>query len=216
MSTANAYEQLLVERIRQGSDDAWHELIARYEGRLLAFVDSRLRRHAASEDVVQEAFIGFLTSLPNYDGRRSLETYLFSIAAHKLTDALRREGRRPTVPLAAPRSDDSTWDLPGADRPASSILQSRERRDHEAEALVAALTELLARWQQRGDGEKIRVNELIFVAGLPNKEVARRLRLSEQTVANHKFELLAKLRATLEERQLPPESFPQLHEPTDR
>ena len=60
---------LLVERIRSGKPEAWNELISQYEGRLLSFVESRLRRRAASEDVVQETFIGFLTSLPNYDTR---------------------------------------------------------------------------------------------------------------------------------------------------
>lgn len=42
-------------------------LTARYEGRLLAFVESRIRNRSTSEDIVQEAFIGFLNSLPNYD-----------------------------------------------------------------------------------------------------------------------------------------------------
>ena len=91
-------DMLLVEQIRAGKPDAWDSLIAQYEGRLLSFVDSRLHRRASSEDVVQETFIGFLTSLPNYDTRRPLESYLFSIAAHKLTDYLRREGRRPALP----------------------------------------------------------------------------------------------------------------------
>ena len=94
-------DMLLVEQIRAGAPDAWNTLIAQYEGRLLSFVDSRLRRRASSEDVVQETFIGFLTSLPNYDTRRPLESYLFSIAAHKLTDYLRREGRRPALPLSS-------------------------------------------------------------------------------------------------------------------
>src|SRR5947208_15067784 len=97
-------DHVLVARIRQGDADVWHELIARYEGRLLAFVESRLENRSAAEDIVQETFIGFLTSLPNYDESRALESYLFSIAAHKLTDHLRREGRRPTVPLAGPSS----------------------------------------------------------------------------------------------------------------
>src|SRR3954470_11897905 len=92
-------DQLLVARIRQGEAAAWEECIARYEGRLLAFVESRLRNPTASEDVVQEAFLGFLISLPNYDEKTPLETWLFSITAHKLTDAMRREGRRPTIPL---------------------------------------------------------------------------------------------------------------------
>ena len=79
-------DQLLVGRIRGGEPAAWNELIARFEGRLLAFVEGRLGRRTAGEDVVQETFLGFLTSLPNFEDSRPLESYLFSIAAHKLTD----------------------------------------------------------------------------------------------------------------------------------
>src|SRR5574340_631493 len=99
MAPPSESDLLLTRRIRAGESDAWSDLIARFEGRLLAFVESRVRSRAVAEDVVQETFVGFLTSLPNYDDGRPLETYLFSIAAHKLTDHLRREGRRPTLPL---------------------------------------------------------------------------------------------------------------------
>ena len=92
-------DQLLIAKIREGDGDAWGSLIDRYEGRLLAFVESRLTNRSASEDIVQETFVGFLNSLPNYDGARSLESYLFSICAYKMTDFLRREGRRPAIPL---------------------------------------------------------------------------------------------------------------------
>ena len=57
MSESSAADQMLVDRIRQGEQEAWEELIARYEGRLLAFVDSRLRNRSASEDIVQEITI---------------------------------------------------------------------------------------------------------------------------------------------------------------
>lgn len=97
MESTKEIDALLVDRIRQGDTLAWEDLIGRYEGRLLAFVDSRIGNRAAAEDIVQEAFIGFLNSLPNYDGQRPLESYLF-ICAYKLTDHLRREGRRPTIP----------------------------------------------------------------------------------------------------------------------
>ena len=54
-------DELLVQRVRAGDGDAWNELIARFEGRLLAFVEGRLRDRSAGEDIVQETFIGFLT-----------------------------------------------------------------------------------------------------------------------------------------------------------
>ena len=111
MSKITEVEKIIVERIRGGDDDAWRELVSRYEGRLLAFVESRLANRSASEDIVQEAFIGFLNSLPNFDGQRSLESYLFSICAYKLTDHLRREGRRPAVPLSAGGDSSGQWQI---------------------------------------------------------------------------------------------------------
>src|SRR5581483_1784162 len=93
-------DRLLIQQIRQGDARAWETLISRYEGRLLAFVQRRLRDRGTSEDVVQETFVGFLNSLPNFDERRELQTYLFTIASHKLTDHLRRSGRHPLKALS--------------------------------------------------------------------------------------------------------------------
>ena len=82
----------LLTAIRDGDQQAWQQLIDLYEGRLIAFVDKRLRNRAVSEDLVQETFLGFLISLPNYDERTPLESWLFSIAGHKLTDHFSQDG----------------------------------------------------------------------------------------------------------------------------
>jgi RNA polymerase sigma-70 factor (ECF subfamily) len=213
MSEPPHADALLVKQIRAGKPDAWNSLIAQYEGRLLSFVESRLRRRAASEDVVQETFIGFLTSLPNYDLRRPLESYLFSIAAHKLTDYLRREGRRPAIPLSSTAgSDGGAWDTPGSARPASSIARSGERRNFEEQALAQSLCEQIEHWRARGDWQKIKCMELLFVCCAPNKEVAQLLGITEQQVANFKFDFLARLRATVKKQRLNEDVFPQLYD----
>ncbi len=191
---------------------AWGELIERFEGRLLAFVESRLRDRSAGEDVVQETFIGFLTSLPNFDPSRPLEGYLFSIAAHKLTDFLRREGRRPAIPLSSADGASGNWELPGKARPASSILRSGERRGLEETALAQAIEDQVQRWRERGDWIKLACTELLFIRGMANKDVAGHLELSEQQVANFKFDSLAKLRAAVRSQNLSPEVFPELQE----
>ncbi|MBN1588487.1 MAG: sigma-70 family RNA polymerase sigma factor [Pirellulales bacterium] len=212
MTESSQTDQLLIDRIRAKESDAWTELIARFEGRLLAFVKSRANSRPAAEDIVQETFIGFLTSLPNYDKRRSLEGYLFSIAAHKLTDHLRREGRRPTIPLVSGSgSSGTTWDQPGDARPASSIVRSDERRHIEESALVEGMRQQIERWRQRGDWLKLKCIELLMVRGRPNKEVAAELGLSEQTVANHKFQFLSGLRGSVRKQELPEEVFPELY-----
>ena len=212
MSSASQSDSLLTGRIRSGESDAWNELIGRFEGRLLAYVKSRTRNHAAAEDVVQETFIGFLTSLPNYDEKRPLEGYLFSIAAHKLTDHLRREGRRPALPLSPTTSDASSWEPPGKARRASSMMRSGERRRFEETALVSAMGLQIEQWRVRGDWQKIECVELLFLRGWPNREVAARMKISEQAVANHKFEFLAKLRTAVRGQDWPEEVFPELYE----
>src|SRR5688572_32633031 len=97
---ASDSDRLLIQQIRQGDPRAWETLVARYEWRLLAYVQRRLRDRSASEDVVQETFVGFLNSMPNFDERRELQTYLFTIASHKLTDHLRKAGRHPLKSLS--------------------------------------------------------------------------------------------------------------------
>ena len=206
-------DALLVEQIRLGKPDAWTRLISEYEGRLLSFVESRLRRRAASEDVVQETFIGFLTSLPNYDIRRPLESWLFSIAAHKLTDYLRREGRRPALPLSSTDgSDGAAWELAGSARPASSIARSGERRGLEEEAVAQGMREQVDKWRQKGDWQKIKCMELLFWRGMANKDVASELQITEQQVANFKFDFLARLRTLVRKQRLNEDVFPELYE----
>ena len=205
-------DQQLVARIRSGDSDAWSELIARYEGRLLAFVESRLTNRAASEDIVQEAFVGFLNSLPNFDGRRSLESYLFSICAYKLTDHLRREGRRPAIPLSVGQDSSGQWQLEGTARVASSIARSTERRRLEHDAILQALIQQVARWQERGDWTKLMCIELLMVRGWPNKRVATTLDISEQQVANFKFDFLARMRTLVKRQGLSQEVFPELYD----
>lgn len=205
-------DRLLVDRIRRGDGDAWSELINRYEGRLLAFVESRLGRKNTAEDIVQEAFVGFLTSLPNYDGRRPLESYLFSICAYKLTDHLRREGRRPAIPLSAGEDSSGGWELESSARVASSIARSGERQRLEERAITDALQHQVTRWKERGDWSKLKCIELLIVRGWANKDVAEELGITEQQVANFKFDFLARMRSLIQKQGIPEEVFPELYQ----
>src|SRR3954454_8797244 len=187
-------EVLLIRQVREGDAGAWRQLIERFEGRLIAFVDSRLRDRAASEDVVQETFVGFLTSLLHYDEARDLEAYLFSIAAHKLTDHLRRQGRRPVDQFGSDDQGRPLEEVPGGGRAASSIARSDERRQAEERLLTEALGQLIREWLQRTDFDRLRCLELLLVKGWANKEVARHLGLTEQPVASYKCQTISRLK----------------------
>lgn len=203
-------DRYLIERIREGDSEAWQNLIDRYEGRLMAFTNSRIRNRASSEDIVQEAFVGFLVSLPNYDGGRPLESYLFSICAYKLTDHLRREGRRPSIQMHGRSSTAGQIEPAGVDRVASSIARSVERKVIEEQAVRDAIAEQIERWKKSGSWVKLQVIELLFVLGRSNKDVAEQLEISEQQVANYKSDFQIRLRAIVQRMELDESVFPEL------
>jgi RNA polymerase sigma-70 factor (ECF subfamily) len=203
-------DRLLIQQIRGGDSRAWETLIARYEGRLLAFVQRRIRDRDASEDVVQETFVGFLNSLPNFDDRRELQTYLFTIASHKLTDHLRRNGRHPLRSLSDSSSDlinQQVDDQPGA----SSAARSEERRELESAAIVRCLGQILRGMQEKGDWGRLKVLELLWIKGWANRDVASFLRVSEQQVANYRFAAVKKLSELIRDAGLSADVFPELH-----
>jgi RNA polymerase sigma-70 factor (ECF subfamily) len=208
-------DRLLIQQIRQGDPRAWEALIARYEGRLLAFVDRRLHDRAASEDVVQETFVGFLNSLPNYDEQRELQTYLFTIASHKLTDYLRRVGRHPMRPLSDYSSSDDGPQHCDDQPAASSLARSQERRDLESAAIVRCLGQILRQWQERSDYLRVKVLELLWVRGWANRDVAAFLKISEQQVANYRFAAVRKLGEHIRHAGLSPDVFPELQGMSD-
>src|SRR5580692_7980841 len=121
-------DRLLIRQIRAGEQRAWEQLIERYEGRLLAFAIRRLRDRATCEDIVQDTFIGFLHSLANFDDKRELQTYLFTIASYKITDHLRKMGRRPAQ-MGEAAEERLAEQTDSHQRVASSMARSRERRE---------------------------------------------------------------------------------------
>ncbi len=204
-------DRLLIQEIRRGDKRAWETLIARYEGRLLAFVDRRLRDRAASEDVVQETFVGFITSLPNFDDKRELQTYLFTIASHQLTDHLRRRGRHP-LKNASDSGDVLSQQL-DHHAAASSLVRSDERRALESAAITRCLGVMVRQWQEKGDFLRLKVLELLWVKGWQNRDVAAFLNISEQQVANFRFAAVKKLSEHVRHAGLPGDVFPELRDP---
>lgn len=206
---ASDSDRLLIQQIRQGDSQAWQTLIGRYEGRLLAYVQRRLRDRSTSEDVVQETFVGFLNSLPNFDDRRELQTYLFTIASHKLTDHLRKAGRHPLRSL--PEGNDDLLEQQYDHGPtASSRARSDEREELESAALTRCLGQILRAWQEKGDYVRLKVMELLWVKGWANRDVAAFLQISEQQVANYRFAAVKKLSELIRAAGLSADVFPEL------
>ena len=104
-------DSALVALVREGSDEAFGAIVARYQDRLAAFAGRLLRGtgHDA-EDVVQDAFLRALAGLRATDAEMHLRPWLYMIVRNRAYDHLR--GQRPTEDserltlVAAPASSD--------------------------------------------------------------------------------------------------------------
>ena len=111
-----------------------------------------------------------------------------------------------------PNLSEGEWQIPGRTRPASSIARSGERQKLEEDALADALRQQVDHWRRRGDLTKVQCMELLFVRGRANKDVAALLEITEQQVANFKFDFLARLRNQIRKQGLSQDIFPELYE----
>ena len=156
----------LIERHRDGDELALGMLIQRYQGELFAFLTRFTGNSHLAEDVFQDTFLQVHLKADTFDTSRRFKPWLYTIAANKARDALRKKNRRYAAPLDASMSasDDSSesfasmleGNIPGPDE----ILVNHETRDA-VRTIVSELPEA-----QR------EVLILAYFNGLPYKDVA--------------------------------------------
>ena len=95
-------DEQLLERHRRGDAGAFETLIGRHHDDLLRFLIRLTGDRAAAEDVFQEAFLQVHISADTFDTARRFKPWLFTIAANKGRDHLRKKARRRTLDLSAP------------------------------------------------------------------------------------------------------------------
>jgi len=95
-------DEALFERYRGGERQALRTIIDRHHDDLLRFLVRLTGEQAGAEDVFQEAFLQVHLSADTFDATRRFRPWLFTIAANKARDYLRKKGRRRTLELSAP------------------------------------------------------------------------------------------------------------------
>jgi RNA polymerase sigma-70 factor (ECF subfamily) len=80
----------LVGGIRAGSELHFNELYRRYFQRIYNFTYVRVRNHADTEELVQEAFAAVYGGIGGYGGRSSLLAWIYGIAKNTVNNHLRR------------------------------------------------------------------------------------------------------------------------------
>lgn len=93
-------EQLLKDYL-SGKAAGFELLVRRHSQELFLFVMRFTGNTVAAEDVVQETFIQLHQSAASFDGARRLKPWLFTIAANKARDFIRRRDRKREVGFEA-------------------------------------------------------------------------------------------------------------------
>jgi RNA polymerase sigma-70 factor, ECF subfamily len=113
MSTPAVAEERLLERLRDGDQHAFADLVNRYSGSLLRLAMVYVPSRAVAEEVVQETWLGVLSGLDRFEGRSSLKTWLYRIAMNRAMT--RGERERRTIPLSSLGEREATEDGPAID-----------------------------------------------------------------------------------------------------
>jgi RNA polymerase sigma-70 factor (ECF subfamily) len=79
-----------LERLLGKDQKAYQELVDSHTPGLTKVARGIVFDHETARDIVQETFISFYTSLPRFDGKASIRTYLYRIAVNKSIDHMRK------------------------------------------------------------------------------------------------------------------------------
>ena len=91
----------LMMRYRNGEEDAFCEIVTRYKNILYTFLRRFSNRQEVVEDIFQETFLQLYITQDRFDTNRPLRPWLFTLAANKAKDTLRKMRRQSTVNMGA-------------------------------------------------------------------------------------------------------------------
>lgn len=176
----------LVRRAQRGELPAFNSIVLRYQDAVYSLVLRMLSSPQSAEDVTQEAFVSAWRHINTFRGG-SFRSWLFTIAANRARDELRRGVRRPTTSLDAARDDPDRADLdPPDDGPSP---ETAAEQDELRGALEAALAELPPDWRE--------VVVLSDVHGLDYAEIAQATGVALGTVKSRLSRARARLREVI-------------------
>ena len=189
-ASAASDEELMLRYRDLGDQEAYDELVHRYERELYSYLYRYLGDAGLAEEVFQTTFFRLHESRRLFQEGKRLRPWLYTIATHQAIDALRKAGRQPWASLDRSQAPDeggddgSLLDLLEAETPTPPVqAENAEYRAWMREA-VNRLPEHLRS-----------VVLLVYFQGLKYSEAAEILGIRPGTVKSRLNAAIAKLNA---------------------
>jgi len=169
----------LVEEVRRGNQDAFGELVIRYQQRMLRVVMRFISDQDIAQDLAQEAFIRAFEKLDQFDPSRRFGPWLFRIGVNLTMDYLRKIKRRGRWVLFSESPSEKQPD-PASPDPQQNLELSQEIQNVLEELPEKYRTVLVLR-----EMENFSTSEIAAI--LDRKEATIRWRLAE---ARNRFQAI--------------------------
>ena len=195
----------LVTQLRAGDETAMAQLVDLWSPTMFRVARSFVDSPQSAEDVVQDAWLGMLSGLANFEGRSSLRTWTFTILVNRARTRGAREARAlPRSPLATEEGAAAgEWLAGHGGEPASAwiSIDAPSRWDTAPESVVLS-KEVLLKLDRALSALPSRQRQVVTmrdVCGMSTEEVCEALDISpaNQRVLLHRAR--AVLRAALAE-----------------
>ncbi len=161
-------EKELVRLSREGSEEAFAELVKIYKIKVFNLAYSLTRDRDVADDLAQEAFIKAYYALPRFQSRSGFGTWLYRIAINHVRDYLRKKSRMIQISIENIKE--------------SSILQEDKTMKEEKEPIEEQRRQLV-RQSIRSLPEKHQVIlSLRDIQGFSYEEISKILKISAGTV----------------------------------
>lgn len=89
-------ETQLIAALRAGDESAFMQLVDAYHAKMVRLAHSFVGNTMVAEEVAQEAWLGVLRGVQRFEGRSSLQTWIFTILTNCARTRARREQRTLT------------------------------------------------------------------------------------------------------------------------
>ena len=177
-------EVALVRRAQRGEQEAFREIVERFQGKVFSIIHGILRNRNDAEDIAQQVFTKIYFSLGKFDFRSALVTWIYKITVNECYDYLRKQKVRKLTF----ESDLSEDDLRRIDNTEDVRRNPAADVDRQTE-----LREIVVRLLDRLSAEERQLLILKEVEGYPVEELAHMLSMNENTVKVKLFRARQKL-----------------------
>jgi RNA polymerase sigma-70 factor (ECF subfamily) len=178
--TGGQTEVVLLQRVAGGDRDAFAELYNRLQRPLFGYLMKLVRDREMVEDVLNETLMEVWRQAARFEGRSSVNTWVFSIAHHRAVSKLRKKRETSLDEEQAAAIED---EAPTPDMKAESSDMSR----------------LLARLMEQLSFEHREILHLAYYQEFSVQEIADALDLPANTVKTRMFYARQRLKVLLEE-----------------